>query len=143
MLEFAPVAFVGTLTDRQPAELGELGGQNWFVFEVETVLAGDAPAQAWVLSADNGAACGIEAGIGQRLGVFASLDGEVLSSSLCSVTDPDLAIKALGPGKAPLGGSGSPGEQTQAPSTFDWPALGLGAGGLTLVAVVWLLSRRK
>lgn len=137
MLEFGPNAFVGTVTEVVPG-----GGRSSaiFTFEVETVLAGEVPAVVDVTTADNSAACGFDAAIGTRMGVFATDDGTgTLSSSLCSTTDADAAIKALGPGTPPAEGTGTP-----APgSGFDWQAVWLGAGGITIVGAVWLFGRRR
>ncbi len=101
MLEFAPVAFVGTVTGGAP--MGGAGGESTvFTFEVETVLAGDVPAQVDITTAGSSAACGLEAALGTRMAIFAVDEGNgVLSSGLCSTTDADLAIKALGPGTPP------------------------------------------
>ena len=141
MLEFAPTAFIGTVT-AAPGFVGGGGGSAVFTFEVETVLAGQVPAIVDVTTADNSAACGFEAAVGSRMAVFATDDGNgVLASGLCSTTDPDLAMKALGPGNPPSpGGVSTPPESDAA---FDWQAVWLGAGGLAVVAVVWLSSRRR
>jgi hypothetical protein len=132
MLEFAPTAFVGTLTGSIPAPGGDLA----LTFEVETVLAGQVPAEVMVLSAANSAACGIEAAIGTRLGVFASDENGSLRTGLCSTMDPDAAIAVLGPGSAP---SGTP----TADQPFDWQAVWLGGAGLVLVGGAVALTRRS
>lgn len=139
LLEFAPTAFVGTVTG-VPAVVGRGGGSVAYTFEVETVLAGEVPSVVEVTTADNSAACGFEAALGTRMAVFATDEGNgVLGSGLCSTTDADLAIKALGPGTPPTGG-GVPGP---AGTGFDWQAVWLGAGGLVVVAGVWLIGRRQ
>jgi hypothetical protein len=139
LLEFAPMAFVGTVTG-VPAVVGRGGGSVAYTFEVETVLAGEVPSVVEVTTADNSAACGFEAALGTRMAVFATDEGNgVLGSGLCSTTDADLAIKALGPGTPPTGG-GVPGP---AGTGFDWQAVWLGAGGLVVVAGVWLTGRRQ
>lgn len=139
MLEFAPTAFVGTVTG-VPAVVGQGFDSVIFTFEVETVLAGEVPAVVDISTADSSAACGFEAALGTRLAVFAADEGNgVLSSGLCSTTDADLAIKALGPGTPPSEGSSS----SEPGAGFDWQALWLGAGGLAVVGAVWLASRRN
>jgi hypothetical protein len=138
MLEFAPTAFVGTVTG-VPAAMGQGLGSVIFTFEVETVLAGEVPEVVDISTADSSAACGFEAALGTRLAVFAADEGNgVLSSGLCSTTDADLAIKALGPGTPPSEGSSS----SEPGAGFDWQAVWLGAGGLAIVAAVWLVGRR-
>ena len=141
MLEFAPTAFIGTVT-AAPGVAGGGGGSAVFTFEVETVLAGQVPAIVDVATADNSAACGFEAAIGSRMAVFATDEGDgVLASGLCSTTDPDVALKALGPGSPPSpGGASNPSESGPA---FDWQAVSLGAGGLAVVTAVWLASSRR
>jgi hypothetical protein len=140
MLEFAPTAFVGTVTV-VPVVKGGGGGSAIFTFEVETVLAGEVPAVVEVSTADNSAACGFEAAIGTRMAVFAADEGDgVLSSGLCSTTDPDVAIKALGPGNPPS--EGSPSGSASSGFGLDWQAIWLGAGGLAMVGAAWMVSRR-
>jgi hypothetical protein len=140
LLEFAPTAFVGTVTG-VPAVIGRGGGSVAYTFEVETVLAGEVPSVVDVTTADNSAACGFEAALGTRMAVFATDEGNgVLSSGLCSTTDADLAIKALGPGTPPTGAAGVPGPVG---AGFDWQAVWLGAGGLLVVAGFWLAGRRQ
>jgi len=139
LLEFAPTAFVGTVME-VPAVAARGGGSVAYTFEVETVLAGEVPSVVDVTTADNSAACGFEATLGTRMAVFASDEGNgVLSSGLCSTTDADLAIKALGPGTPPTGSSG----HGPAGAVFDWQAVWLGAGGLVVVAGVWFAGRRQ
>ena len=140
MLEFAPTAFVGTVTGA-PAVFGGGGGSVVFTFEVETVLAGEVPAVVDITTADNSAACGFDAVVGSRMAVFATDEGNgVLSSGLCSTTDADLAIKALGPGVSPTAGTPAPSEPA---AGFDWQAVWLGTGGLAVVAGAWLVGRRR
>lgn len=138
LLEFAPTAFVGVVV--AVPEVGGGGGSVVYTFEVETVLAGEVPSMVDVTTAGDSAACGFEATLGTRMAVFATDEGDgVLGSGLCSTSDADLAIKALGPGTAPTGGA-VPGP---AGAAFDWQALWLGAGGLAVVAGVWLAGRRQ
>lgn len=139
MLEFGPTAFVGTISGATAAGQGPVGAQHVLTFTVETVLAGEVPAEVEILTADNSAACGIDANVGSRMAVFAAEDGTNLTSSLCSITDADAAIAALGPGTPP-----SPGESpTSGGAPFDWQAVWLGAGGLAVLAAAWLLARRR
>ncbi|MGH8928662.1 MAG: hypothetical protein ACRDWH_09950 [Acidimicrobiia bacterium] len=138
MLESFPTAFVGTITGVTPSGRGELGATHALTFEVETVLAGEVAREVDVVTADNSAGCGIDAVIGTRMAVFAADDGGILTSGLCSATDPDLAIAAVGPG-SPLSGAAVPGEG----SAFDWEAFWLGLGGVGVVGAVWWAGRRR
>ena len=138
LLEFAPTAFVGTVMGG-PTVVGRGDGSVAYTFEVETVLAGQVPAVVDVTTAANSAACGFEAPLGTRIAVFAADDGNgVLTSGLCSSTDADLAIKALGPGTPP-----TPVMTGSAGSGFDWQAFWLGVGGLAVVAGFWAAGRRQ
>ncbi|MFN2486864.1 MAG: hypothetical protein ABR609_09725 [Acidimicrobiia bacterium] len=130
MLEFGPIAFVGTVS-----EVGAAAGSKLLTFQVDTVLAGELPAVADVWTASDGAACGIEAGVGARIAVFATEEAGRLTSNLCSTTDPDTAIQELGPGTAPL-------QPADLEAPFDWPAVWLGVGALALVGGAWLAIRR-
>lgn len=141
MLEFAPTAFVGTVTEA-PAAVGRGDASAVFTFEVETVLAGEVPAVVDITTADNSAACGFEAAIGTRMAVFATDEGNgVLGSGLCSTMDAEMAIKALGPGVPPS--AGTPSDPVGSSAGFDWQAVWLGTGGLAVVAAVWLVGRRR
>ncbi|HJU51321.1 MAG TPA: hypothetical protein VJ815_03230 [Acidimicrobiia bacterium] len=131
MLEFGPIAFVGTMAGVAPG-----GNDHTLTFEVDTVLAGDVPAQVEVVTANNSAACGIDANVGTRMAIFASDDQGFLTSNLCSTTDADTAINALGPGTPPSA-------ESSPPADFDWQAVGLGAVALVVVGAVWLLGRRR
>lgn len=138
LLEFSPVAFVGTITGAVPVVQRNMGDAHAISFEVDTVLAGQVPTQVEVVTAGNSAACGIDAVVGTRLAVFAADDGDQLTSNVCSTADPDTAIKALGPGTAPTGEG-----QLADAGLFDWQALGLATGGLAIVGAAWWLSRRR
>jgi len=138
LLEFGPVAFVGTITGAVPVAQKDMGDAHAISFEVDTVLAGQVPVDVEVVTAGNSAACGIDAVVGTRLAVFAADDGSQLTSNMCSTADPDSAINALGPGTAPTGES-----QAGDASSFDWQALGLASGGLAIVGTAWWLSRRR
>lgn len=138
LLEFSPVAFVGTITGAVPVVQNDMGDAHAISFEVDTVLAGQVPAVVEVVTAGNSAACGIDAVVGTRLAVFAADDGGQLTSNMCSTADPDSAINALGPGTAPTGES-----QVADAASLDWQALGLATGGLAIVGAAWWLSRRR
>src|SRR5687768_2580570 len=71
ILEFAPTAFIGTVT-ASSGGAGVRDGSAVFTFEVETVLAGEVPAIVDVTTAANSAACGFEAAVGTRMAVFAA-----------------------------------------------------------------------
>jgi hypothetical protein len=131
MLEFGPIAFVGTMSGVVAG-----GSDHTLTFDVDTVLAGEVPAQVEVVTANNSAACGIDANVGTRMAIFANDDQGFLTTSLCSTTDADAAINALGPGTPPSA-------ESSPAANFDWQAVGLGAGALVVVGGFWLLGRRR
>jgi hypothetical protein len=138
LLEFAPVAFVGTITDSVPFVIPDGGSSHALTFEVDTVLAGQVPAEVEVVTANSSAGCGIDAALGTRWAIFAAEENGYLTSSLCSATDPNTAINALGPGTAP-----APVATERETGSFDWQAAWLGLGGVALVAGIWLVNRRR
>ena len=125
LLEFAPIAFVGTVTGVTP--VGTRSGSVSYAFEVETVLAGEVPTVATVTTAGSSAGCGLEAALGTRMAVFATDEG-----------DGELS-KELGPGSPPTGvGVSGPGAVA-----LDWQAVWMGAGGLLVVVGVWFAGRSR
>lgn len=101
-------AFVGRLVSRE-APKGEGNGvyssaeQVTYTFSVERSVKGDLGKTVDVESAANGASCGIEAGVGQRIGMLLTRSGDQWNGSLCSQMDPDVLIRAAGPLPKPDG----------------------------------------
>ena len=58
------------------------------LFRVEQVYKGDIDNRIEVESARDGASCGLDAGVGDRIGLLLERDGELWRSSLCSQVDP-------------------------------------------------------
>ena len=90
-------AFVGTVQGR----MGKV-----IAFEVERVYAGRIGAAVEVSAGTNSASCGIEASLGERLGLFVGKHGGGWQSSLCSVRDP-ADFEALSAGYEPDGAIGT------------------------------------
>lgn len=99
-LHRADGAFVGTLVQR--TEVDEQ--TSIFTFEVETAVKGALAVEVDVRSASSGASCGLEVGLGQRIGLllYVKEDG-AWTSNLCSQIDPDVLLKAAQPLPAPDG----------------------------------------
>jgi len=76
-------AFIGTLLER-----ADRGATSTLLFRVEQVYKGDISNRVEVETARDGAACGIEAPAGQRIGLLLERSGGVWRSSLCSQVDP-------------------------------------------------------
>ena len=76
-------AIIGTILQRQ-----DDGDTSTLLFRVEQVYKGDIDNRVEVETARDGAACGIEAPVGERLGLLLERDGDVWRSGLCSQVDP-------------------------------------------------------
>ena len=77
-------AFVGTLLDATPHGAAEAV----YRFRVEQVYKGDIDNRIEVVSARDGAACGLELPEGERVGLLLHRDGGVWRGSLCGQVDP-------------------------------------------------------
>jgi hypothetical protein len=83
-LPLADGAFVGTvLEQREPA-----GGQRVVLFRVEQVYKGDIVNRVEVTTPRDSAACGLDAQVGERLGLLLERDGEDWRAGLCSLVEP-------------------------------------------------------
>ena len=93
-------AFVGTLVER--TEVDEQ--TSIFTFEVETAVKGTIGATIDVRSNSNGASCGLEVEIGQRIGLLLGTDEDgAWISNLCSQIDPEVLLNAAEPLPEPDG----------------------------------------
>jgi hypothetical protein len=75
----ADAAFVGRVVKRHA-----VGVEATLDLAVERRLKGDLGARIQVVTAASGAACGIEAAPGARIGLFVTRDGDTWRGSLCS-----------------------------------------------------------
>ena len=93
-------AFVGTLVER--SEVDEQ--TSIFTFEVETAVKGTIGTTIDVRSNSNGASCGLEVEIGQRIGLLLGIDEDgAWISNLCSQIDPEVLLSAAEPLPEPDG----------------------------------------
>jgi hypothetical protein len=76
-------AFVGTVLERRVERQNAI-----YLFRVEQVYKGDIENRIEVVTAANGAACGLELGVDQRTGLLLTREGGTWRSSLCSQVDP-------------------------------------------------------
>ncbi|HEX4930494.1 MAG TPA: hypothetical protein VFV62_07260, partial [Gaiellaceae bacterium] len=76
-------AFIGTLLERD-----DRAATSTLLFRVEQVYKGDISNRVEVETASGGAACGIEAPVGERIGLLLEREGGVWTSTLCSQVDP-------------------------------------------------------
>jgi hypothetical protein len=98
MLERADGAFTGTLLERVVE-----GDQAIHTFRVDHAVKGSIGETVRVRSHRDGATCGLEIGVGQRVGLFLDREGNEWLSSLCQEIDPDELLAAAAPLPAPTG----------------------------------------
>jgi hypothetical protein len=79
----ADAAFVGTVLERRAD-----GGEATLLFRVEQIYRGELESRVEVVTAPDGAACGLEADVGDRLGLLLERDGASWRSGLCSQVEP-------------------------------------------------------
>jgi len=76
-------AFIGTVLERKVERQKAV-----YLFRVEQVYKGDIENRIEVVSAADGAACGLELEVDQRIGLLLTREGGQWRSSLCSQVDP-------------------------------------------------------
>jgi hypothetical protein len=82
-LPAADGAVIGEVLERRVDE-----GEARYVLRVEQVYKGDIENRVEIVTASNGAACGLEAAVGERLGLLLTREGGEWRSGLCSQVDP-------------------------------------------------------
>jgi hypothetical protein len=92
MLAQFDAAFVGKLLERRAT-----GSTATFTFEVERAVKGELGPRVDVVTAPNGAACGIETVVGRRIGVFLIRRGATWTSNLCLQIPPQELLEAARP----------------------------------------------
>lgn len=141
-------AFVGTLTQRddphRDAEVVSSMRPVVHHFEVEQAVKGELDDRIEVVSAASGASCGIEASIGDRVGLLLERDGDRWSSSLCYQVVPQrllAAAEAQGPDESGgstavvVGGRHGSARLVALDASGQVVALGRGDGDTTLVSI--------
>jgi len=121
-LPLADAAMIGTVLERTV-----VGGTATYLFRVEQVYKGDVDSRAEVVTPASGASCGLEARVGDRLGLLLTRENGEWTSGLCSEADPAdfLALTEV--------------EDNTLPE-FNWG--GIVVGFLVLGAGVFFLVRR-
>jgi hypothetical protein len=128
-LSSAEGAFIGTLVNRrqapQPPPTGPAQpiGDDIFTFRVDEAVKGALGNTVDVWSSSSGASCGLEIGIGQRIGLFLRRQGERWTSLLCLQVSPAALRDAARPLPRPDG---------RGPVRF---LVGGGFGGARLIAL--------
>ena len=98
MLERSAGAFSGTLVERVVE-----GEEALHTFSVDHAVKGSLGSTVQVKSHRDGATCGLEIALGQRVGLFLDREGETWTSTLCQQIDPDELLAAAAPLPAPTG----------------------------------------
>jgi hypothetical protein len=79
----ADAAMIGTVLERRTSETSRV-----YLFRLEQVYKGQLENRVEVVTARDGAACGLELAVGQRVGLLLQRDGDLWRSGLCSQVDP-------------------------------------------------------
>lgn len=90
-LPSADGAIIGTLLERRepaPTPIQSSADPVTLVFRVEQVYKGDVDSRLEVVTARDGASCGLEVAVGERVGLLLDRDGSSWRSGLCSQVDP-------------------------------------------------------
>lgn len=82
--EWSDAVFAGHVVDERRIAGDAFQGDTVYTFAVEGVAKGNVGARIDVVAGGDGAMCGMAFGREQRWLVFATLDGDVLHSGLCS-----------------------------------------------------------
>lgn len=139
-LAHADGAFIGVLVERGK----ETNGIVTLVFRVEERIKGALGETVSVRTASNGAACGIEARVGSRIGLFLERAGEEWRSSLCAEIEPARLREAAQPlpavdGRGPValivGGQFGPARTLALDANGRTLAYGAGSGHVVLVSI--------
>ena len=116
---------IGTVLERSVS-----GATARYRFRLEQIYKGDVEDRAVVFSSADGASCGLELAVGQRVGLLLTRDGGVWRSSLCQQVDPAdfLALTKV---------------QDNALPSFNWGGIVVGVLVLGTGLMVLLRKRRS
>jgi hypothetical protein len=150
----ADAVFAGTVIDERPVAVGDgsIGavaatvpmpaplGQVIYTFKVEGVGKGDVGALVDILGGGDGASCGMSFAVGDRWLVFATWDGAMMTTTLCSGNmqlapdeEPPLPLSA------PIDG----GAAEEPPAEVPWAMVGVLGAVALLIGVSWFAFRRE
>jgi hypothetical protein len=76
-------AIIGSVLERSVR-----GGTATYLFRVEQVYKGDIENRVEIVTPAGGAACGLDLGVGERVGLLLTRDGGEWRSGLCSQVEP-------------------------------------------------------
>jgi hypothetical protein len=121
-LPSADGAFVGTVLERRETE----ASVN-LLFRVEQVYKGDIENRVEVETSRDGATCGLDLPVGERVGLLLDRDGALWRSSLCSRVEPAAFLELTD-------------VKDNAFPPVNWPGVALGS--LVLLAGLYALFRK-
>ena len=120
-LPTADGAIVGSVLERSVR-----GSTATYLFRVEQVYAGDIENRVEVVTAADGAACGLELGVGERTGLLLRRERGEWRSGLCSQVEPSEFLALT--------------DVDERPPRINWG--GIVVGVLVVGAVAFVLVRR-
>ncbi|MGH3071849.1 MAG: hypothetical protein ACRDNB_06215, partial [Gaiellaceae bacterium] len=126
-------AFVGTVLERReppPAAVQSSAGPVTLLFRVEQAYKGDIDGRIEVVTARDGASCGLAARVGDRVGLLLDREGGEWHSSLCSQVDPADFLELTDV------------EDNELP-TINWGGYVVGFAVLGIAALLLLRRRRR
>ena len=82
-LPSADGAVIGSVLERR-----QTAGAATYLLRVEQVYKGDIDNRVEIVTASDGAACGLEIGVGDRVGLLLDRKGDAWHSGLCQQVDP-------------------------------------------------------
>ena len=122
-LPTADAAIIGTVLERRATP-----DTATYTLRVEQVYKGEVDNRVEIVTPSGGAACGLEAGVGDRLGLLLTRTGGEWRSGLCQQVDPADLLALMNV------------EDNQLPP-FNWG--GIVVGILVLTAGVYVLLRKR
>jgi hypothetical protein len=136
-LPLADAAFVGRVLDRSVDEpLFSSADPAYWTFEVERAVKGVLPETLVVISAADGASCGLELALDQRIGLLLDKHGGRYASNLCWQADPDELLRHALPDARVVAGAGD------ATGRSSWPFALAGGLALSALGARFALARR-
>lgn len=143
-LRRSDAAFVGVVVSRRTAEgVGSSGAPAVYTLRVENSVKGELGETVEVETAVSGASCGLEARVGDRVGLLLYRSAGAWTSSLCSQLDPDVLLEAArplpvpdgtGPARFVVGGRFGPARAVVLDGAGRTLAYGIGEGDVVALA---------
>lgn len=133
-------AFVGTLIEEPGPGIGIVSSADEvpYVFEIEAAYKGDLASPITVVSARDGASCGIEVPLGEKAALFINRSGNQWHGNLCAQMGSDALLDG---GLPPIPfGEASPSSES---NLARWVLVGLGGAAAATAGVTFVRRRRN